>query len=57
MAAEDGYIQTGLTRFGTVVGDQAEIGYNAVINASSILGAITKSSRCQFLRSLPEHTV
>jgi len=38
VAMKDGNIQTGLTKFGAIVGDRTEIGCNAVINPGSILG-------------------
>jgi NDP-sugar pyrophosphorylase family protein len=38
VAATDGNIATGLTKFGAIVGDRTEIGCNAVINPGSILG-------------------
>ena len=38
VAAADGNIATGLTKFGAIVGDRTEIGCNAVINPGSILG-------------------
>ncbi len=38
VAAPEGNIATGLTKFGAVVGDRTEIGCNAVINPGSVLG-------------------
>src|SRR5919109_5370856 len=38
VATNEGYIATGLTKFGAIVGDRTEIGCNAVINPGSILG-------------------
>jgi NDP-sugar pyrophosphorylase family protein len=38
VAAPDGQIATGLTKFGAIVGDRTEIGCNAVINPGSVLG-------------------
>ena len=38
VAASDGDIATGLTKFGAIVGDRTEIGCNAVINPGSLLG-------------------
>ena len=38
VAAADGSIATGLTKFGAIVGDRTEIGCNAVINPGSLLG-------------------
>ncbi|HEX4638585.1 MAG TPA: UDP-N-acetylglucosamine diphosphorylase, partial [Chthoniobacterales bacterium] len=38
VAAKDGNIATGLTKFGAIVGDRTEIGCNAVINPGSLLG-------------------
>jgi UDP-N-acetylglucosamine diphosphorylase / glucose-1-phosphate thymidylyltransferase / UDP-N-acetylgalactosamine diphosphorylase / glucosamine-1-phosphate N-acetyltransferase / galactosamine-1-phosphate N-acetyltransferase len=38
VAAPEGQIATGLTKFGAIVGDRTEIGCNAVINPGSILG-------------------
>jgi len=38
VAAQDGDIATGLTKFGAIVGDRAEIGCNAVINPGAIIG-------------------
>jgi len=38
VAAVDGEIATGLTKFGAIVGDRTEIGCNAVINPGSVLG-------------------
>ncbi len=38
VAAADGSIATGLTKFGAVVGDRTEIGCNTVINPGAILG-------------------
>jgi UDP-N-acetylglucosamine diphosphorylase / glucose-1-phosphate thymidylyltransferase / UDP-N-acetylgalactosamine diphosphorylase / glucosamine-1-phosphate N-acetyltransferase / galactosamine-1-phosphate N-acetyltransferase len=38
VAADEGDIPTGLTKFGAIVGDSTEIGCNAVINPGSILG-------------------
>jgi UDP-3-O-[3-hydroxymyristoyl] glucosamine N-acyltransferase len=34
----DGQIQTGLRKFGAIVGDRTEIGCNAVINPGSVIG-------------------
>ena len=38
VAAADGNIATGLTKFGAIVGDRTEIGCNAVINPGCVLG-------------------
>lgn len=38
VAAEEGNIATGLTKFGAVIGDRTEVGCNAVINPGSVLG-------------------
>jgi len=38
VAAKDGNIATGLTKFGAIIGDRTEIGCNAVINPGSVLG-------------------
>ncbi|MEP6602713.1 MAG: UDP-N-acetylglucosamine diphosphorylase [Spartobacteria bacterium] len=38
VAATDGQIATGLTKFGAIIGDRTEIGCNAVINPGSVLG-------------------
>src|SRR4029077_15006785 len=38
VAAADGNIATGLTKFGAIVGDRYEMGCNAVINPGSVLG-------------------
>jgi NDP-sugar pyrophosphorylase family protein len=38
VAAEQGDIATGLTKFGAIIGDRTEIGCNAVINPGAILG-------------------
>jgi NDP-sugar pyrophosphorylase family protein len=38
VAAGEGPIATGLTKFGAIVGDRTEIGCNAVINPGSVLG-------------------
>lgn len=38
VAASEGDIATGLTKFGAIIGDRTEIGCNAVINPGSILG-------------------
>src|SRR5438552_5771451 len=38
VAAAEGSIATGLTKFGAIVGDRTEIGCNAVINPGSVLG-------------------
>ena len=38
VAAADGHIATGLTKFGAIIGDRTEIGCNAVINPGSLLG-------------------
>jgi NDP-sugar pyrophosphorylase family protein len=38
VAAPDGQIATGLTKFGAIVGDRTEIGCNAVINPGAVLG-------------------
>jgi NDP-sugar pyrophosphorylase family protein len=38
VAAAEGNIPTGLTKFGAIVGDGTEIGCNAVINPGSVLG-------------------
>ena len=38
VAASEGNLATGLTKFGAIVGDRTEIGCNAVINPGSILG-------------------
>ena len=38
VAAPEGQIATGLTKFGAIVGDRTEIGCTAVINPGSILG-------------------
>ena len=38
VAAEEGNIASGLTKFGAVIGDRTEVGCNAVINPGSLLG-------------------
>jgi NDP-sugar pyrophosphorylase family protein len=38
VAAAEGQIATGLTKFGAIVGDRTEIGCNAVINPGSVIG-------------------
>src|SRR5438874_10780026 len=38
VAATDGNIATGLTKFGAIIGDRTEIGCNAVMNPGSVLG-------------------
>jgi NDP-sugar pyrophosphorylase family protein len=38
VAAPEGDIATGLTKFGAIVGDRTEIGCNSVINPGSLLG-------------------
>jgi UDP-N-acetylglucosamine diphosphorylase / glucose-1-phosphate thymidylyltransferase / UDP-N-acetylgalactosamine diphosphorylase / glucosamine-1-phosphate N-acetyltransferase / galactosamine-1-phosphate N-acetyltransferase len=38
VAASEGDIATGLTKFGAIVGDRTEIGCNSVINPGSLLG-------------------
>src|ERR1700730_3509488 len=38
VASPEGSINTGLTKFGAIIGDRTEIGCNAVINPGSLLG-------------------
>jgi NDP-sugar pyrophosphorylase family protein len=38
VAGPDGAVATGLTKFGAVIGDRAEIGCNAVINPGAMIG-------------------
>jgi NDP-sugar pyrophosphorylase family protein len=38
VAASEGPIATGLSKFGAIIGDRTEIGCNAVINPGSVLG-------------------
>ncbi len=38
VADPNGAIPTGLTKFGAVIGDRAEIGCNAVINPGAVIG-------------------
>ncbi len=38
VAAPDGHIPTGLTKFGAIIGDKSEIGCNTVINPGSVIG-------------------
>ncbi|MFL6583950.1 MAG: UDP-N-acetylglucosamine diphosphorylase [Chthoniobacterales bacterium] len=38
VAATDGDIATGLTKFGAIIGDRTEIGCNAVVNPGAIIG-------------------
>ena len=38
VAAEQGDIATGLTKFGAIIGDRTEIGCNAVLNPGAVLG-------------------
>lgn len=38
IAATEGQVATGLTKFGAIVGDRTEIGCNAVINPGSLIG-------------------
>src|SRR6516225_11637115 len=38
VAAKEGKIATGLTKFGAIIGDRTEIGCNAVINPGSVIG-------------------
>jgi NDP-sugar pyrophosphorylase family protein len=38
VAANEGDIATGLTKFGAIIGDRTEIGCNAVLNPGAILG-------------------
>jgi acetyltransferase-like isoleucine patch superfamily enzyme len=35
---ENGYIQTGLRKFGAILGDNAEIGCNSVLNPGTVIG-------------------
>jgi len=58
VAAEQGDIATGLTKFGAIVGDRTEIGCNAVINPGSILGRdCLVYPGVNFRGVLPEHSV
>lgn len=38
VAADEGTIATGLTKFGAIIGDRTEIGCNAVINPGAVIG-------------------
>ncbi|MEY2492830.1 MAG: UDP-N-acetylglucosamine diphosphorylase / glucose-phosphate thymidylyltransferase [Verrucomicrobiota bacterium] len=38
VAAADGTIATGLTKFGAIIGDRSEIGCNAVLNPGAVIG-------------------
>lgn len=55
VAAADGTISTGLTKFGAIVGDQTEIGCNAVINPGSVLGRRCLIYPCTNFRGVLPH--
>src|SRR5438132_1473422 len=58
VAAKEGNIATGLTKFGAIVGDRTEIGCNAVINPGSVLGRDCMIyPNVNFRRVLPEGSV
>jgi NDP-sugar pyrophosphorylase family protein len=58
VAAPEGNIATGLTKFGAIIGDRTEIGCNAVINPGAVIG-----NDCiiypgvNFRGVLPEHNI
>ena len=58
VAGPNGAIPTGLTKFGAVVGDRAEIGCNAVINPGAVIGRDCIIYPCANVRGvLPPGTI
>jgi acetyltransferase-like isoleucine patch superfamily enzyme len=54
----DGTVGTGLKKFGAVIGDQAEIGCNAVLNPGSLIGRRALVMPCTaFSGYVPANTV
>lgn len=47
---EDGAIETGLKKFGAILGDYAEIGCNAVLNPATVIGRNTNVYPLSFVR-------
>jgi NDP-sugar pyrophosphorylase family protein len=58
VAAPDGPIDTGLRKFGAVVGDRSEIGCNAVLSPGSIIGrSCIVYPGAQWRGVLPDHSI
>jgi NDP-sugar pyrophosphorylase family protein len=58
VAAPDGPIDTGLRKFGAVVGDRSEIGCNAVLSPGSIIGrSCIIYPGTQWRGFLPDHSI
>ncbi|HEY8901833.1 MAG TPA: UDP-N-acetylglucosamine diphosphorylase [Chthoniobacterales bacterium] len=58
VAAPDGPIDTGLRKFGAVVGDRSEIGCNAVLSPGSIIGrSCIIYPGTQWRGVLPDHSI
>lgn len=55
VAAVDGHIATGLTKFGAIVGDRTEIGCNAVINPGAVIGRDCMIYPCTNYRGVLPH--
>lgn len=54
----DGSIETGLRKFGAIVGDHAEIGCNAVLAPGSVIGKYARVYPLSFVRGVvPERTI
>lgn len=47
---EDGRIETGLKKFGAMLGDEAEIGCNSVLNPGTVIGKRTSVYPCSCVR-------
>jgi NDP-sugar pyrophosphorylase family protein len=58
VAAPDGPIDTGLRKFGAVVGDRSEIGCNAVLSPGSVIGrSCIVYPGTQWRGVLPDHSI
>jgi NDP-sugar pyrophosphorylase family protein len=55
VSTAEGTIATGLTKFGAIVGDETEVGCNAVINPGSILGRRCLIYPCATFRGVLPH--
>lgn len=58
IATKDGFVPTGLKKFGAVIGDRAEIGCNSVLSPGSLIGRDTiLYPGCQWRGVAPERSI
>lgn len=58
VSAENGKIETGIKKFGAVIGDFVEVGCNSVMNPGTVIGRNTSVYPLSFVRGfVPENTI